>query len=136
MIAMVPRIGVAQNSLAVVNTSKSQLSSSAGTGLSMYEFRTDVSESDLNTIPNDQLENHVFVDLVARKMYLLKTKYIYEVQTVPGNPRTKTMIRKPVIYDAVFLKPDLSHFAKLRTSMDQVIMASMPLETVRAEMAV
>jgi iron uptake system EfeUOB component EfeO/EfeM len=32
---------------------------------------------------------------------LLEAKYTYQVPIIPGNPQTKMVIRKPVIYDAV-----------------------------------
>jgi hypothetical protein len=47
------------------------------------------------------IEEHVFGELVSKKLYLLDSKYTYEVPIIPGNPQTRTMVRKPVIYDAV-----------------------------------
>jgi hypothetical protein len=39
--------------------------------------------------------------MISKKFYLFESKYTYEVSPVPGNPQSKTVIRKPVIYNAV-----------------------------------
>jgi hypothetical protein len=44
---------------------------------------------------------HMLGKLVSEKLYLLESKYTYQVPIVPGNPQTRTIVRKPVIYDAV-----------------------------------
>lgn len=93
-----------QDALAVlVDTEKSvkpgTLSSSSG--LPVFEFRIYTNENELKSIPDDMLEKHQFGQDVSRKLYLLESRYTYETPAVPGNPLTKTMVRKPVIYDAV-----------------------------------
>ena len=45
--------------------------------------------------------NHPLGDLVAKKIYLFNKFYTSEENLFPGNPATKTIIKKPVIYDAV-----------------------------------
>ncbi len=70
-------------------------------GLPIYEFRIYTNENDLKSIPDDMLEKNLFGQAVSRRLYLLESKYTYETPAVPGNPQTKTMVRKPVIYDAV-----------------------------------
>ena len=109
LFCLVPGKIFAQNSLAIVNSGNSHGSESTGTGLSMYEFRIYVTDGELSAITDDLLDRHPFGDQVSRKLYLLKTKYTYNIQTVPGNPQTKTIIRKPVIYDAVM---KIEHYLK------------------------
>ena len=99
----------AQNSLALANAANTTGSGSAGSGLSVYEFRIYVFENDLTSISEDLLQQHVFGQLVSRKLYLLESKYTFEVPVVPGNPQTKTVIRKPVIYEAV---KKIEHYLK------------------------
>ena len=67
----------------------------------LFEFRASNIDEDLNKISDDKVSDHLFGQQVARKMVFLDEKYTFEVPIVPGNPQTKTMIRKPVIYDAV-----------------------------------
>lgn len=90
-----------QNALAIASPEHSANSGSAGTPLSVYEFRVYVNESDLSAVSDDLLEPHPFGNLVSRKLYLIKSKYTHEVPVIPGNPQTKTVIRKPAIYEAV-----------------------------------
>jgi hypothetical protein len=91
-----------QDAMAFVpDSEKSVKPGSSQSGLPMFEFRIYTYENELKSIPDDMLEKHTFGQEVARRMYLLESKYTYETPTVPGNPQTKTMIRKPVIYDAV-----------------------------------
>jgi len=70
-------------------------------GLPVFEFRIYTNENDLKSIPDEMLDKHVFGQDVSRRLYLLESKYTYETPAVPGNPQTKTMVRKPVIYNAV-----------------------------------
>ncbi|MCX6222958.1 MAG: hypothetical protein NTZ69_18470 [Bacteroidia bacterium] len=93
-----------QDALAVVvDTEKSVKpgTPSHSSGLSVFEFRIYTTENDLKSIPDDMLEKHVFGQDVSRRLYLLESKYTFETPTVPGNPQTKTMVRKPIIYEAV-----------------------------------
>ena len=74
---------------------------SSATGLPVFEFKVYSNDNDLNAITQEMAGEHFLGGFISRKMYLLDSKYTYEVQTVPGNPQTRTMVRKPVIYDAV-----------------------------------
>jgi hypothetical protein len=56
---------------------------------------------ELEKITSDMAGEHVFGDLIAKKVYLLDEKYKSQVSLIPGNPQTKTVIQKPVLYDAV-----------------------------------
>ncbi len=91
----------AQDGLAVTNSSSLNGSGSIGSGITIFEFQTYVTDNDLISISQDLLQDHVFGPLVARKLYLLESKYTFQVPVVPGNPQTKTVIRKAVIYEAV-----------------------------------
>jgi polyhydroxyalkanoate synthesis regulator phasin len=74
---------------------------STGT-LSVYEFRTSLTEQQIREISAELVEKHDLGELVSKKFYLLDEKYTYEMPLVPGNPQSKTMVRKPVIYESVF----------------------------------
>ncbi len=91
----------AQNDLAMVSSKEVVSTGSFSTGLPVFEFKVYSNESDLSNISNDMIEQHVFGELVSRKLYLLDSKYTYKVPIVPGNPQMRTIVRKPVIYDAV-----------------------------------
>jgi hypothetical protein len=90
-----------QDNGAIAFYSDGEKSSSGNTKTMIFEFKAtpvDLSTSDLST---EVIGTHQFGDEIAKKMYLLNKKYTYQVAVVPGNPQTKTMINKPVIYDAV-----------------------------------
>jgi len=67
----------------------------------VFEFKAYSINAELKDISSEAAGNHPFGDITAKKMYLLNERYTYEVPVVPGNPQTKTVIRKPVIYNAV-----------------------------------
>ena len=101
-----------QDALAVlVDTEKSVKPGTppSSSGLPVFEFRIYTNENDLKSIPDDMLEKHVFGQAVSRRMYLLESKYTYETPAIPGNPQTKTMVRKPAIYEAVMR---IEHYLK------------------------
>lgn len=91
----------AQEALALVNIGDTKTTNSPTGALSVFEFRASTIDYDLNSISKDMIGEHFLGDQIARKLYLLDSKYTYQVEIVPGNPQTKTVIRKPVIYDAV-----------------------------------
>ena len=91
----------AQDVLAIANPANINRAGSVGAGLPVFEFQVYVNENDYTSISDDLLESHVFGQLVSRKLYILESKYTFQVPAVPGNPQTKTVIRKPVIYEAV-----------------------------------
>jgi len=91
----------AQDALAMAFPEGAKRTASSSTGLPVFEFRIYSSTQDFSSVSKDMIENHVFGELVSKKLYLLDSKYTYEVPIIPGNPQIRTMVRKPVIYDAV-----------------------------------
>jgi len=91
----------AQDDLAMAFPKEVAGANSSSTGLPVFEFRIYTNENDLSTIPKDLIEKHILGESVARKLYFLDSKYTYKVPIVPGNPQMRTIVRKPVIYDAV-----------------------------------
>lgn len=91
----------AQEALAMNFTGDTKTTKIAAAGLPSFEFRASDNNNDLKAISSEMIGEHFLGKLVAEKLYLLNSKYTYEVPIVPGNPQTRTMIRKPVIYDAV-----------------------------------
>ena len=91
----------AQDALALAIPGDTKKAASATINLPVFEFRASSAGHDLNSVSKDMIGTHVFGPLVSEKLYLLELKYTYEVPIVPGNPQNRTMVRKPVIYDAV-----------------------------------
>jgi hypothetical protein len=67
----------------------------------VFEFNGYSRESEIENVPIEIAGKHVFGELIAKKLYLLDHKYKYQVALVPGNPQTKSVIKKPVVYEAV-----------------------------------
>lgn len=79
----------------------------------VFEFKAQTLEYELNGIHDELPGNHPFGKQIARKRYLLEEKYTSQVTIAPGNPATKTVIRKPVIYEAVIrIEKDLRRMVK------------------------
>ncbi|NEW85025.1 MAG: hypothetical protein GZ094_22020 [Mariniphaga sp.] len=74
---------------------------SNATGKHLFEFMASSKSFDINAISKENVSEHFLGDLVSRKLYLMETKYTYQVEMIPGNPQMKTVIRKPVIFEAV-----------------------------------
>jgi hypothetical protein len=91
----------AQDALALAFPGDTKKAASTTSSLPVFEFRASSNEYDLSSISKDMIGDHILGDQVAQKLYLLESKYTYEVPIVPGNPQTRTMIRKPIIYEAV-----------------------------------
>lgn len=91
----------AQNDLAMAIPKEVVKPSSSSAGLPVFEFKVYSNENDLSIISKDMIEEHLFGEVVSKKLYLLDSKYTYKVPIVPGNPQMRTIVRKPVIYDAV-----------------------------------
>ncbi len=91
----------AQEVLALAHTGDTKKGTPSTINLPVFEFRASSADHDLNSISKDMIGEHAFGQSVSEKLYLLESKYTYEVPIVPGNPQTRTMVRKPVIYDAV-----------------------------------
>lgn len=66
-----------------------------------FEYNVISYHEQIHEISVDMAGNHVFGEEAARKIYLFDDLYTYEVPVSPGNPTTKRMIQKPVIYSAV-----------------------------------
>lgn len=67
----------------------------------VFEFKAYPKDSYLNNITKEMAGEHLLGDLVAKKIYLFNEFYTSEENLFPGNPATKTIIKKPVIYEAV-----------------------------------
>jgi len=73
----------------------------AGKKSPLFEFKAYSKDSYLNSISKEMAGEHLLGDLVAKKIYLVNEFYTSEENLFPGNPATKTVIKKPVIYEAV-----------------------------------
>jgi hypothetical protein len=67
----------------------------------VYEFNAFSRDYELESITAEMAGDHIFGETIAKKVYLLESKYTSEVEIVPGNPQTRTVIRKPLIYETV-----------------------------------
>lgn len=91
----------AQDPLAMAFPADTKKATTNTSNLPVFEFRASSNEFDLSSISKDMIGTHILGDRIAQKLYLLESKYTYEVPIVPGNPQTRLVIRKPVIYEAV-----------------------------------
>lgn len=69
--------------------------------LPVFEFRATANNDELKSVSKEMIEEHFLGETIAEKLYLFESKYTYQVPIVPGNPQTRTVIRKPVVYEAV-----------------------------------
>jgi hypothetical protein len=69
--------------------------------LPVFSFAGYSYDYELVKITEEMSGVHAFGDVIAKKVYLLDEKYKSEVALIPGNPQTKIVIQKPVLYDAV-----------------------------------
>jgi hypothetical protein len=90
-----------QKVLLYANANSSSESGKSSTPIRIYEFKGYAKDSELENISGDMAGEHLFGDVIAKKIYLLDKQYTSQVALIPGNPQTKTVIKKPVIYDAV-----------------------------------
>jgi hypothetical protein len=67
----------------------------------VFEFKAYPKDSYLDNISREMAGEHLLGELVAKKIYLFNEFYTSEENLFPGNPATKTIIKKPVIYEAV-----------------------------------
>jgi predicted amidohydrolase YtcJ len=67
----------------------------------VFEFKAYPRDSYLNSITKEMAGEHLLGELIAKKIYLFNEFYTSEENLFPGNPATKTVIKKPVIYEAV-----------------------------------
>ncbi len=91
----------AQDAIAMNFTGDTKSTKNAVAELPRFEFRASSNEADLSSVSKEMIGEHALGSIVSEKLYLLEAKYTYQVSIVPGNPQTRTMVRKPVIYDAV-----------------------------------
>ena len=96
---------------------------------SAFVFKAYPKDSYLNNITKEMAGVHVLGDLVAKKIYLFNEFYTTEENLFPGNPATKTIIKKPVIYEAVKrIERDLKKSVKKGET--SVVDASLIMNTV------
>jgi len=57
--------------------------------------------TDLEAISGELAGIHSFGTETAKKYYLFDQKYTYQESFAPGDPASKTVIRKPLIYESV-----------------------------------
>jgi hypothetical protein len=67
----------------------------------VFEFKAYPMDSYLKEVSSEVAGSHPFGEIIAKKNYLLDEKYTSEVALTPGNPASKTVIKKPVIYESV-----------------------------------
>jgi hypothetical protein len=91
-----------QDLVALLPPEETKKSAPITSSLIVYEFRTSLTEQQISEISSELIERHEFGEMVSKKLYLLDSKYTYEMPLVPGNPQSKTMVRKPVIYESVY----------------------------------
>jgi hypothetical protein len=91
----------AQSYLTMKSDAASKISEDSGKNDKQFIFKAYSFDYELNDVPADMVGKHQFGDLIARKIYLLDKRYVSEVNITPGNPATKTVIRKPVLYESV-----------------------------------
>jgi hypothetical protein len=91
----------AQESAMILNDVNEISKDSNKKTLPIYEFNAYPMDAQLENVSKEMAGEHPFGDLIAKKMYLLSKKYTSEEAITPGNPQTKTVIRKPVIYETV-----------------------------------
>jgi len=66
-----------------------------------FEFTDIGSSDDWKSISKDEAGNHYLGDTIARKFYLIQKLYTYQTPVSPGNPGMRTVIQKPLIYNAL-----------------------------------
>lgn len=67
----------------------------------VFEFKAYPMDSYMREVSSEAAGSHPFGEIIAKKCYLLDEKYTSQVALTPGNPASKTVIKKPVIYESV-----------------------------------
>lgn len=93
---------ISQNALVINSPEETRKAVASATKLPVYEFRTSLTEQQISEVSSELVENHDLGEMVSKKFYLLDSKYTYEMPLVPGNPQSKTMVRKPIVYESVY----------------------------------
>ena len=102
-----------QDLLLYANANSSSDPVKSSNAVPMFEFRGYPKESEMENISTEMAGEHLFGELAAKKFYLLEKQYTTQLALVPGNPQTRTVIKKPVIYDAVMrIEKDLKKKVK------------------------
>jgi hypothetical protein len=86
-------VNTSSNNAGMPNTSKKLMSYD-------FEVYNYVPEA-MQKVTPDMAGNHFLGDDNAKKMYLFEEAYTYTEPIAPGNPATRTMYKKPVIYSSV-----------------------------------
>ena len=66
-----------------------------------FRFFSFTDESEWESIPLSRAGKHYLGENIARKYYLFKDLYTYQTPVSPGSPAMRTVIRKPVVYNAL-----------------------------------
>ncbi len=66
-----------------------------------YRFFNFTDESEWESIPISRVGKHYLGENIARKYYLFRDLYTYRTPVSPGSPAMRTVIRKPVVYNAL-----------------------------------
>jgi hypothetical protein len=119
-----------QNALVINSPEETRKSVATASKLTVFEFRTSLTDQQISELSPELAESHDLGEMVSKKFYLLDSKYTYEVALIPGNPQSKTMVRKPVIYDSVYkiekylkksVKKDVISVENASTIMNKVL---------------
>jgi hypothetical protein len=95
--------GAHAQQLASVNRSSYEREHPGGSGKTAnFEFEVyNVMPEELNKVTTEMAGTHFLGEEIAKKIYIFEESYTYKVAIAPGNPATRTMYRKPVIYNSV-----------------------------------
>ncbi len=67
-----------------------------------YEFEVyNYVPDEITKVSDDMAGKHFLGNEIAKKMYLFDEAYTYTEAIAPGNPATRTMFKKPLIYSSV-----------------------------------
>lgn len=91
-----------QNALVLNSPEETRKTTTNTTKLMVFEFRTSLTDKQISEISAEMTDNHELGEMVSKKFYLLDSKYTYEMPLIPGNPQSKTVVRKPVVYESVY----------------------------------
>ena len=79
----------------------------------VFKFRGTSTDYELENISREIAGNHPFGEMIAKKLYLFDKKYTSQAALAPGNPASKTVVKKPVIYETVkHIERDLKRSVK------------------------
>lgn len=99
--SLIITFATAQDILTYNNTvNKKTVTGESSTSIE-FEFSAFSHDLELENISSEIAGEHMFGTNIAKKINLFESKYTREVALVPGNPQTKTIIYKPVIYESV-----------------------------------